>query len=194
MSEESKLRQLSERALRHKLRSDRREEILSLKKSCPSSHLNNLADDSDSVFNEPSTRIESLDLEREERLGPNLKLYLPERPYRSRPGSANVKRHRQNLSRHLSLSDSSIVEIGQYVPSPLTERLSCMVAALKGCTTSVAQLHSELSSVGKSGKSLDLQTLKQTSQTHSDNLSHRKRIRFHSTLYREKCYFYCSKN
>lgn len=168
MSEESKLRQLSERALRYKLRSDRREETLSVETNCSTSHSNDLADDSDSVFTEPDTQIESLNLEREERLRPNLKLYLPERPNKTRPGSPNVRRHRENLTRHISLSDSPIVETKQYVPSPLTERLSRMVAALQGCESSVAQLHSESLSSVEAGKLLVKKTLNHTTQTQSD--------------------------
>lgn len=81
MSEESNLRQSTERANKISARSG------GSTSSLGGIETENQSDDLDEVFEEPNKSIsDSLNLRREEKLRPNLKLYLPEKPFRSRPG------------------------------------------------------------------------------------------------------------
>lgn len=132
MSEESNLRQLTERAKRYQARSVRSGgSTSSLGESDTENQSNNPSDDLEEVFVEPNTSTsDSLDLRREEKLGPNLKLYLPEKPFRSRSGSPSLKNRRASLLRNSLSSSSDNTNSEQQFKSPFVQNINRMVSEL----------------------------------------------------------------
>lgn len=119
MSDESKLRQIIERTKRYQSRiaykesstnsvsnsrkSNKKSTVVSVSNvEGTSDQLSDQSEGADEVFVEPQT---FLNLHSEEKLRPNLRLYLPDKPERSRSSSPSYKKHLENLKRNASISE-----------------------------------------------------------------------------------------